>query len=312
MASVAVIPPQNLQLQSPLVRLPAEIKHMIYSYCFATDKTIIDPVVGSGPSKDGIPPMVGVALLQTCRRVHQESDRRPLFSGNAFRFTTVDRARSFLSSIGETYSACVRDIEIDARRVHCDHPGVSREWLQYLCWGGGSWAKILGSLRADAPNLKCVRLNFEAWPTIPMFRVELWNLLRSMLLKLEGLERIVVIGASKGSGMAMRDPWSPVHFVGGDDVGSDDLVERMWRTVGSADDTKVVRWSRSDGKLNLEVVAKKYLLKHVDGDWSEVSVRKSHTDKWPANGTCSYFAYQHRDLDVVEPTTKGINPSAAE
>jgi hypothetical protein len=170
----------------------------------------------------------------------------------------------------------------------------------------------LGSLRADAQNLKCLTLNFEAWPTIPMFRVELWNLLRSMLLKLEGLERIVVIGASKGSSMAMRDPWSPVHFVGGDDVGSNDLVERMWRTVGGLDKAKVVRWSRGDGKLNLEVVTKHYLIQNVDGHWSEVSTRKRHIDKWPANGTCSYFAYQHRDSDVVEPTTKGINPSAAE
>ncbi|KAF2477195.1 uncharacterized protein BDR25DRAFT_176142, partial [Lindgomyces ingoldianus] len=218
MASVTVAPPENLQLQSPLVRLPGEIKNIIYYYCFSTDAAIIDPVVATCRPKNEWIPDLSTSLLQTCRRVYHEADRRYLFAENTFRFTCVDRVRCFFKLIGDKYSPMVQDIEIDARRVHSDHPGISREWLHYLAWGGGTWANILGSLREDAPGLKCLRLNFEAWPAIPVFRAELWNLLRSLLLNIEGLERIVVIGASKGRAMARREPWSPVHFVGGDDV----------------------------------------------------------------------------------------------
>ncbi|KAF2799189.1 hypothetical protein K505DRAFT_231594 [Melanomma pulvis-pyrius CBS 109.77] len=305
-------PSQNGQLQSPIVRLPAEIKHIIYGYCFAADKPVLDPVIPCSPPNHNAPPLLSIPLLHTCRTIYHEADRRAIFSRNTFRFTTVDRARSFFADIGDMYSACVHDIEIDARRLHCDHPSISREWLHYLAWGGGTWGKLLGSLRADSPGLKCLRLNFESWPSIPMFRVELWNLLRSMLLHLEGLERIVVIGASKGPAMATREPWSPVHFVGGDDVGSDDLVQRMWRTVRGPDDAKVVRWSRSNGTLNLEVITKAYVVKMVDESWVGPSTSKGHTDKWPENGTCTWLEYEHRNSHVVESTAKGINPSAAE
>ncbi|KAF2240394.1 hypothetical protein BU26DRAFT_407071, partial [Trematosphaeria pertusa] len=293
--------PENMQLQSPLMRLPPEIKHIIYGYCFVTDGPIIDPVVDCARPKEEQKPKLGVNLLRTCRRVYHEADRRPLFTQNTFRFTTVDRVRCFIKSLAEPYRACVQDIEIDARRVHCDHPGIAREWLHYLAWGGGTWSEILGSLRMDAPGLRCLRLNFESWPSIPMFRAELWNLLRSMLLQVEGLERIVVIGASKGKGMAMREPWSPVHFVGGDDVGSDDLVQRMWKVVGAQDDLeKVIRWIRSGGRLYLEVVTKTYLVKHVEKNWAGSCKREKSTDPWPENGSCTWLQYQNRKSDVAE------------
>lgn len=312
MAPVAIAPLENLQLQSPLIRLPAEIKHIIYTCCFAADGPIVDPIMDCTQPQGERALALGVNILQTCRRVYHEVDRRPLFTKNIFRFTTVDRVRRFFRTLGEL-GASVQDIEIDARRVHSDHPSIGREWLHYLTWGGGTWAKILGSLRADASGLKCLRLNFESWPTIPIFRAELWNLLRSMLLHVRGLERIVVIGASKGAGMAKREPWSPVHFVGGDDVGSDDLVQRMFRTVGETNDlTKVIRWARCNGRLELEVVSRPYLIREVDKHWDGPSVRKKHTDPWPENGSCTWFAYQTRNSDVTEPTTKGINPSAAE
>ncbi|KAK7180125.1 hypothetical protein DPSP01_012294 [Paraphaeosphaeria sporulosa] len=317
MSSVPITPPTNLQLQSPLLRLPAEIKNTIYSYCFDAVEPIVDAIVGCPRPEDGIAPKLGVDILQTCRRVYYEADRRPLFAQNRFRFSTVDRVRCFFRSLDqyELYRDSVKDIEIDARNVHSDHPGIAREWLHYLAWGEGNWGKILGSLRVDAPGLKCLRLNFESWPRIPMFRAELWNLLRSMLMQVEGLERVVIIGASKGRGMIAHAPWSPVHFVGGDDVGSDDLVERMWKVVrGSEDDiaNKVVRWERQNGKLYLEVITKSYLVKCIDRKWAGPCTRNSYTDAWPESGSCTWFAYQNRHSDVTEPTMKGINPSAAE
>ncbi|KAF2106501.1 hypothetical protein BDV96DRAFT_332355 [Lophiotrema nucula] len=314
MASTTVALPENFQLQSPLVRLPAEIKHIIYGFCFTAEGPIIDPIGRASRPRDGPAPNVAIGLLQTCRRIYHEADRRPLFSQNIFRFTCVDHVRCFFRSLGVEHRSLIQDIEVDAKRVHSDHPGVGRDWLHYLAWGGGTWAKILGSLREDAPGLKSLRLNFESWPYIPMFRAELWNLLRSLLLHVRGLERIVVVGASKGAGMAAREPWSPVHYVGGDDVGSDDLVQRMWRVVGQQDDKarKVIRWTRRNGKMHLEVVTTAYLCAKVERTWSGPSSRKSYTDPWPTNGSCTWAAYENRNSDTTsEPTTKGLNPSAA-
>jgi hypothetical protein len=306
MSSVSIALPEHLQLQSALIRLPTEIKHIIFSYCFTADGPIVDPVVACDRPEGEAVPKLGINVIQTCRRLYHEIDRRPLMYQNTFRFTTVDRVRCFLKGIGTSSSACVLDIEIDARRVHSDHPGIAREWLHYLAWGGGTWSKILGSLRVDAPNLKCLRLNFESWPSIPMFRIELWNLLRNMLSHVDSLERVIIVGASEGKGMAMREPWSPVHFVGGDDVGPDDLVQRMWNTVKEVNSSKIIRWERREGRLYLEVVSRAYLMKHVDRHWTGPHKRENHTDAWPENGSCTWSLYQNRN----EPNRKTINPNA--
>jgi hypothetical protein len=129
------------------------------------------------------------------------------------------------------------------------------------------------------------------------------------LSHVDGLERIVVVGASKEKGTTMCEPWSPVHFVGGDDVGPDDLVQRMWNTIRSSDHlNNVVRWERCEGRLYLEVVSRAYLWKHVDRHWVEPCARENHTETWPENGSCTWSSYQNRN----GPTIKGINPSAAE
>lgn len=312
MSSSTIAYPDNLQIQSSLIQLPQEIKNIIFDLCFTSDGVVVEPNPNTGSSKGDVHCRMGVNLVQTCRKLYHETDRRPLFARNIFRFSTVDRMSTFLRSLNPIHSACIRDVEIDAQSMNSNHSGLAREWLQYLSWGNGPWDRVLGSLHADAPGLKCLRLNFESWPKIAMKRVELWNQIRNMLAKIEGLERVVVTGASKGAAMAKRSPFSPVHFVGGDDVGSDDLVSRMWSAVGTSDEAKIIRWTRHDGKLELEVVLLSHLLKHVDPCWYGPSVRESYTDAWPESGSCTWFGYENRNSDVTEPATKGFNPSAAE
>ncbi|KAF2856541.1 hypothetical protein T440DRAFT_378031, partial [Plenodomus tracheiphilus IPT5] len=201
--------PTNLQLQSPFLQLPAEIQHIICGFAFAANDPIVDPRLSASSSQldSEVHPPLGTALLQTCRRLYHEIDRRPLFAQNVFRFTTVDRMQSFIGQLDTTCK--ILDLEIDFRRLDSDQPEIAREWL-----------RVFSSLGKEAPNLECVRLNFTSWPRIPMFRTSLWTFLGNLLSQIEGLgiERVVVIGASKGSGMARRVPWSPLHFVGGDDV----------------------------------------------------------------------------------------------
>jgi hypothetical protein len=304
----SIAPPTNLQLQSPLVGLPAEIKHQIFKFCFVADRIIADPTIHAQGERESIPSL-GVGLLQTCRRLYHEVDRRPLFSQNTFQFTTADKAKAFLQALDEHYRPSVHDISIDVRMVHSDR--LAHEWLQYLAWGNSVPNTSLKTLRTDAPNLKTLRLNFESWPRIPLFRTELWRFLRRMLANVGGLERIVVVGASKGQGMARRDPWSPVHFVGADDVACKDLIPQMWKCVEAPVDAKVIRWVRKDGKLYLEVVSKAHLSKNLDPNWRGLYVQKSHGEPWPVNGHCSWTEYETHTLNAKDATTKYFSPNAA-
>lgn len=312
MSSATIAYPDNFQTQSRLIQLPQEIKNLIFDLCFAADGAIVEPIPNNDSSQGDVSRRMGVNVLQTCRRLYHETDRRSLFTQNTFRFISVGRMSSFLRSLNPVHAACIRNVEIDAQSMHSNYPERAQEWLQYLSRHNDQWDKDLGSLRTDAPELKCLRLNFESWPKIAMKRLELWNQLRNMLSGIEGLQRVIVVGASKGAAMAKRAPFSPVHYVGGDDVGVDDLVPHMWSTVGGADESKVVRWTRLNGRLDLEVVSIQHLLRNVDPCWYGPSVRKSHLDPWPENGSCTLFAYNNRDSDVTEPTTKGLNPSAVE
>lgn len=308
MFSTFVAPPEHLQPQSALLNLPAEIKHQIFGLCLTSDNVITDPALTSDTQSNAAPSL-GVALLQTCRRLYHEVDRRPLFSRNTFRFTTVDTANAFLKTLEEDCRQSVHDIEIDVRNVHSDR--LAHEWKQYLAWAPSPGNKFDKSLCSDAPNLRTLRLNFESWPRIPLFRLELWKLLRQLLANVRGLDRIVVVGASKGQAMARRDPWSPAHFVGADDVEFNDLVPRMWRGVGAASDAKVIRWVRKDGRLYLEVVAEAHLLRHIDGDWPNVPSRRSYDEPWPVGGHCSWSEYEACGPNATEPMTKDLNPSAS-
>lgn len=308
MFSTFVAPPDNLQPQSALLSLPAEIKHQIFGLCLTSDHVITDPTITDQvPSKDV--PSLGVALLQTCRTLYHEVDRRPLFTRNNFRFTTIDSAATFLNELEEDYRQSVHDVEIDVRNVHSDR--LAREWKQYLAWAPSADDKSIRSLHADAPKLRTLRLNFESWPRIPLFRLELWKLLRQLLANVRGLERIIVVGASKGQAMARRDPWSPAHFVGADDVEFDDLIPRMWRCVGASSDAKVIRWVRQDGRLQLEVVSETHLRSHIDGKWLNGPCQKSDGEIWTTSGHCSWSEYEACGPNATEPTTKGLNPSAA-
>ncbi|KAF2034452.1 hypothetical protein EK21DRAFT_42372, partial [Setomelanomma holmii] len=206
------------QLQSPLLRLPAEIKHVIYKYCLIADETIENPIANIDGTKFHAVPALGVALMQTCRRVYLEVDRRPLFNQNTFCFTTADKAKSFFKTLDHDLRMSIADIEVDVRELHSDQPDLARDWLQYLAWDDNAFGHGSGSLQTDAPALRTLRLNFQSWPRIPLFRQELWKFLKYAVSGIRGLDRVVITGASKGLGMARRDPWSAAHFVGADNV----------------------------------------------------------------------------------------------
>ncbi|EOA81228.1 uncharacterized protein SETTUDRAFT_59663, partial [Exserohilum turcica Et28A] len=245
--------PETLQPQSPLLQLPPEIKHIIFALCLAADTPISDPRIG-GPTKGPVCNQASrLSLLQTCRRMYHEVDSRPFFAHNTFRFSSLDTMRAFLRALPEDYRTRIQDVEIDLALLNSDRPHVTHEWLQYLA---SKRDDGMPSLRADTGGVKCLRLNLNAWPLIAMTRCELWDVLRGILKGLAHVERIVVTGASRGKSMAQKAPWSPVHFVGGDNVGTNDLLARMSNCVVTRPgQDKVIKWLRRDGKLQLEVVS---------------------------------------------------------
>ena len=144
-----------------------------------------------------------------------------------------------------------------------------------------------------------------------MFRSELWQFIRSMLSGLESLDRVVVTGASKGKAMDRKLPWSPVHFVGGDDVGAHDLLARMNRCVTGNCSDNLVKWTRHNGKLQLEVHSKSSLQSSTAARWAQASGTDSRTEVWPANGVCPLFACENRSSHGEESEDKQLNPNAA-
>ncbi len=145
--------------------------------------------------------------------------------------------------------------------------------------------------------------------TVPVFRTELWNFLRSLLSELKDLERIVVTGASRGKAMERKLPWSPVHFVGGDDVGTCDLLTRMNNCVAKNPSDNVVKWLRKNGKLQLEVLSMPSLRGSVDARWTQTLEIEGRTEVWPPNGTCSFSACERHPYGK-EPMDKELSPNA--
>ncbi|KAG9187829.1 hypothetical protein G6011_05700 [Alternaria panax] len=309
--AIIVAHPDNLQSQSALLQLPAEIKHIIYGLCLVADAPIIDPQIDNSKIRqDGTASTApGAALLQTCRRTYHEIDRRPLFAQNTFRFSNVTSMRTFLKALPLDYRMRIQDIEIDLRELNSDRPHIAHEWLQYTAFTNND---ATNSLRADATGLRCLRINLETWPIMPVFRIELWQFLQKMLSELEGLDRIIVTGASKGKAMGRRLPWSPVHFVGGDDVGAHDLLTRMNKCVTGNSSDNLVRWLRQDGKLQLEVLSKSSQQSSVAVPWAQASGIHDRTDVWPLNGVRSFFACENRYSYGKDSVNKGLNPNVAE
>lgn len=133
--------PQN---QSPLFRLPTELRLEIYALCLISQDPIIEPLPQRKRFLNGhmnytdarnLPPL-GASLAATCRRIHKELDLRPLYRDNTFVFSTPLQANIFLSPLNPRHRDEITTITIDLRAC-LDGNGEatpSRElgWYEYL------------------------------------------------------------------------------------------------------------------------------------------------------------------------------------
>lgn len=125
----------NAQQQCELLQMPAEIRNAIYCYALTSSEPIIDPTIGPTirPRHKNIP-ILGTALLRTCKKVHAEVDLRVLYSRNAFCFTRPVHATSFFRKLGPLQRTLIRGITIDFRMpdFQADGSNYLREWMHYL------------------------------------------------------------------------------------------------------------------------------------------------------------------------------------
>jgi hypothetical protein len=84
----------------------------------------------------------------------------------------------------------------------------------------------------------------------------------------------------------------------------------MWNCVGADIDAKIIRWVRSGGRLQLEVVSQVHLLKFIDACWSRPSAREASLGSWPENGSCTWHDYEDHKM-FAHSTMKDTSPSAA-
>lgn len=99
----------NEQLQSPLFRLPCEIRQWIYNYALTSSSAITNPTkFKDNSTKDQNPPLIGwrypvlgLSLSQTCQRIYHEFDIEPFFANNRFAFTAPHLVHAFLTTLYE-------------------------------------------------------------------------------------------------------------------------------------------------------------------------------------------------------------------
>ncbi|KAF2839146.1 hypothetical protein M501DRAFT_1003705 [Patellaria atrata CBS 101060] len=291
----------NPQKACGFLRLPGEIRNLIYALALTSSHTITDasPLPKDSGTHEvsvhhSLPPL-STPLLRSCRLIAQEAPLRLLYASNTFRFTSPTNAHKFAASLPPELSSRIQDVELDMRNTG------SREeqypaWTWYTSWQRGFWVEQFGSLSLDFPGLKVLRLNFNAWPRIPVAGRHLWDILRRLLMNVDGLERIILTGASEGSSPE-KEPWSPAHFIGVEDVAfADDLVDKMWQTVQKVQrhaDDGIIRWSRSNSKVYLEVSSTMYLRRTIETRFNR-PVYLERSGDWPESGYCSFTDYRNQ------------------
>jgi hypothetical protein len=145
-----------------------------------------------------------------------------------------------------------------------------------------------------------------------MFGAELWRLLRAFLAQIGPLRKITLVGAFYRSYSKEFEPWSPIYFVGRDNVEPNDLIQCMGHKVAGPDADKLIRWIREDGKLELEVESKNYPPGEEDRPCAEVTQQMTMTNLWPRYGFCTWPVYEELSTGAANASSNALNPSGAE
>lgn len=189
--SMSLSSPILSQDQSPLFRLPPELRLEIYRLCLSTHETITDPAGELSPTGQGKRyspyrhvPVLGIALRRTCQRIRAEVPLAPLCE-NHFTFTRAGEISSFLETLARmalpvfgiplasTPAPTLRAFTISllATPLHPtsadgtpSHP-TATEWLHYLSCPAPhlhhsrQWCRGVPTLAPSVPKLEHLTLD---------------------------------------------------------------------------------------------------------------------------------------------------------
>ena len=318
------------KLRSPtLLRLPAELRHKIYRLALTDLEPFIDPCIYFHPGQTIKSPFhripsIGLGLLRSCRQVHAEATALDcLYRDNVFQFTTVTHCHKFLTLLGSERASQIRILGINLRLIAQGDAVAANEWLFYTsetaC--GGLWTqRYLGSLKADMPNLKCIRLDLFGWCR-PGYGEHRWEYFRSLLKHLRGLECLVVGGEVKlrNLDLAFSEPWAPELFLTNNTIDrskesspyrgtmADLMLPALMcdgQEKGAKPENLEILWSIANGAVKLELSKRSYTARNLSAidinrwkaPWSSPYYRSSGA----VSSSCTWEEYE-RQLNTYRP-----------
>ena len=143
------------QSQSPLFRLPIELREQIYQLALTAERPFTDPRIGPlirSPYTDR--PPLGVAILRTCQRVYAEVDISFLYLHNTLRFTSPKLISAFLDRLPPKHRHLLSGITCDLRTLNPSDALVGgaeplAEWTHYLHCTRDRHPRLLACRRFD-------------------------------------------------------------------------------------------------------------------------------------------------------------------
>lgn len=142
------------EIESPLLRLPAEIRNKVYAYVLSGEKSVL--YTSRGVSKQWA---MCLAVTSVCRQMHFEAHLLP-FKLNRFCFNSREHYRDFVTKTSSKQRSVVTSIKIDLACPYRPHGA------RIISWGVGNLF-IVGTARdltfkAEFPRLEKVEFKIEA------------------------------------------------------------------------------------------------------------------------------------------------------
>ncbi|TIA51247.1 hypothetical protein D6C83_04635, partial [Aureobasidium pullulans] len=165
------------QANSPLFRLPGELRNWIYDLVITPSAPIVNPSwdTTTGPKHQQVPSL-GVTLLRTCRAVYLEANESTLLKKGDFVFTRIAHIQAFFSRLSLSQRSNVDHITIDLREAASGDPAsqseesttIANEWVHYFCCVQGAhmmgaWCADLSTLKNDIPHLRSICIDLTTW-----------------------------------------------------------------------------------------------------------------------------------------------------
>ena len=262
-----------LQTQSPLFKLPGELRNRIYELALTPEAPIVNPTWDTTihPQHQQIPSM-GMALLRACRATYLETNDSVSLKKGEFIFTRVAHIQSFFSRLSLAQASHVRHITIDLREaasgdttLQSDQSTiVANEWIHYFCCTRGAhmmgaWCADLGTLKSDVPHLRSLCLDLTKWqPNHAGSRIGGWRYLQTLLRKIRDLDSLTLKGKCLDSSFwsSQPVPWSlELWFSPAFDKDETALIDLVGQTVRLAGETetRLIEWRTLEGVTQLKV-----------------------------------------------------------